>query len=140
MFHAISGRVAETVFDGADDAFKRRVRRWIRHGDVRTVARWVSQINGTSAGTPPPHISALLNPPGGAHVDAVTAASADGFLELNDKREQADYDHDAVSTRPDTRGQIALAGRVVAQVEQVDTDALRRFYGLIAMQSRIQVR
>lgn len=39
VFHAISERVAETVFPAADAAFKRRIRRWIGHGDIRTVAR-----------------------------------------------------------------------------------------------------
>jgi len=39
VLHAIGGRVAETVFPSADDAFRRRVRRWIGHGDIRNVAR-----------------------------------------------------------------------------------------------------
>jgi hypothetical protein len=141
LFHAITERVAETVFPDADSSFKRRVRRWIAHGDIRNVARWVSQLQGTSVGRPPAHIETLLAPPGGpTYVDADTAAIADGFLELNDRREQADYDHDAVFTRPDTRGQIALARRVVALVEQADSDAVKRFYGLIALQARIQAR
>lgn len=141
VFHAIGERVARTVFADADPAFRRRIRRWIGHGDIRTVARWVGQVQGTSSGLPPPHIKALIDPIGGPpHVDAVTAAIADGFLELNDKREQADYDHDAVFTRPDTRGHIALARRIVDLVENTDTDAVKRFYGLIAMQARIQAR
>jgi hypothetical protein len=141
VFHAIGGRVAETVFSDADPAFKRRIRRWIGHGDIRTVSRWVSQIQGTSTGSPPAHIKALLDPAGGPrHVDAHTATIADGFLELNDKREQADYDHDAVFTRPDTRGHLALARVIVEQVARTDTDAVKRFYGLIAMQARIQAR
>lgn len=139
--HAITGRVAATVFPAADADFQRRIRRWIGHGDIRNVARWVSQLQGTSTGSPPPHIKGLLDPPGGpTHIDADTGAIADGFLELNDKREQADYDHDAVFTRPDTRGHIALARRVVQLVDQPGTDAVKRFYGLIAMQAEIQAR
>ncbi|MCA1703507.1 MAG: hypothetical protein LC808_09720 [Actinobacteria bacterium] len=141
IFHAITQRVAETVFSNADAAFQRRIRRWIGHVDIRNVARWISQLQGTSTGTPPPHITALLDPPNGPmQVDAATAAIADGFLELNDKREQADYDHDAVFTRPDTRGHIALARRVVELLDQTGSDSVRRFYGLIAMQARIQAR
>ena len=141
VFHAITERVVEVVFPDADPAFKRRIRRWIGHADIRNVARWISQLQGTSTGTPPAHIKALLDPQGGpTHVDADTAAIADGFLELNDKRELADYDHDAVFTRPDTRGHLALARRVVGLVEQVDSDAVRRFYGLIALQAKIQAR
>jgi hypothetical protein len=141
VFHAITERVAERVFADADADFKRSIRRWIGHGDIRTVARWISQIHGTSTGSPPPHIKTLLDPAGGpTHVDADSAAIAEGFLELNDKREQADYDHDAVFTRPDTQGHIALAQRIVELVERTDTDAVKRFYGLIAMQAKIQPR
>jgi hypothetical protein len=74
-------------------------------------------------------------------LDLLTGLIADGFLELNDKREQADYDHDAVFTRADTRGHIVLARQVVALVEATDdTDSTRCFYGLIALQARIQGR
>lgn len=141
LFHAITDRVAATVFPTADPGFRRRIRRWIGHNDIRSVARWVSQLQGTSAGSPPSHIQALLVPSGGpSHVDADTVAIADGFLELNEKREQADYDHDAVFTRADTRGHIALTQQVVGVVEQTQSDAALRFFGLIAMQAKIQAR
>lgn len=141
VFHAIGGRVVDTVFPSADEAFRRRVRRWIGHGDIRNVARWVSQIQGAIGGTPPPHIVALLSPAGGpVHVDADTVTIADGFLELNDKREQADYDHDAVFSRPDTLGHIALAREVISVVESANSDEALRFFGLVAMQAKIQQR
>ncbi len=141
VFHAISARVAETVFATADTAFRQRVRRWIGHGDIRAVARWVSQLQGTTGGSPPPHIGALLAPSGGpALIDTDTAAIADGFLELNDKREQADYDHESVFTRPDTRGHIVLAERVVAVVERAQSDETTRYFGLVAMQAQIRGR
>jgi hypothetical protein len=141
VFHAITARAAQVVFPDADDAFRRRIRRWIAHGDIRNVSRWIAQLQGTSSGNPPSHIMALLDPSGGpTHIDAATAAIADGFLELNDKREQADYDHDEVFTRPDTRGHLALARRVVELIEQTDSDEVKRFYGLIALQAKIQAR
>lgn len=141
LFHAITDRVASTVFPTADPAFTRRIRRWIGHGDIRQVSEWVSQLQGTTRGGAPTHIRALLAPSGtGAHVDADTAAIADAFLELNDKREQADYDHDAVFTRPDTLGHLALARQAVAVVERADSDAAQRFFGLIAMRAKIQPR
>jgi hypothetical protein len=65
---------------------------------------------------------------------------ADGFLELNDKRELADYDHQAVFTRPDTRGHIALARSVVSVAERAQSDPARCFFGLVAMQARVQAR
>lgn len=141
VFHDITERVVETTFPSADDAFPRSMRRWIGHNDVRTVSRWLSQIQGTTSGSPPPHISALLAPSGGpTHIDSEILLIADGFLELNEKRERADYDHDAVFTRPDTRGHIALARQIVAKVEQAQSDPAIRFFGLVAMQAKVQAR
>jgi hypothetical protein len=141
VFHAITGRVVETVFPSADDAFRHRVRRWIGHGDIRNVAGWVSQLQGTKSGTPPPHIAALLSPAGGPpYIDADTVTIADGFLELNDKREQADYDHDAVFPRRDALTHIALAQRVVTVAYGAQSDEALLFFGLIGMQARVQAR
>ncbi|HUB98735.1 MAG TPA: hypothetical protein VMS11_02815 [Solirubrobacterales bacterium] len=141
VFHAITDRVAKAAFTEADTAFLRKVQRWVKHGDVRMVAVWVSQLEGITAGSPPRHIDALLRPGSGeAHIDSDTLVIADGFLELNEKREQADYDHDAVFTRPDTLSHIALAKSVVARVEGTQTDAAKRFFGLVAMRSNIQSR
>lgn len=141
VFHAIGGRVVETIFPAADDAFRRRVRRWIGHGDIRNVAGWISQLQGTKGGTPPPHIAALLSPPGRPPcIDADTGTIAEGFLELNDKREQADYDHDAVFPRRDTLAHIGLAEHVVSVVDSAQSDEARLFFGLIGMQARVQAR
>lgn len=141
VFHALANRVAMAVFSEADQSFRQKIQRWIGHGNIRTVAVWMSQLEGASAGSPPAHIAALLAPAEGtAHIDEDTLAIADGFLELNEKREEADYDHEAIFTRPDTRGHIALARDVVATIERTDSDSAKRFFGLIAMQSKIQTR
>ncbi len=139
VFHAVTDRVAETVFPAADAAFRERVRRWINHGDIRVVAQWVSQLQGTTPGSP--HIRALLAPAGGTPLDdRDTLLIADGFLELNDKRELADYDRQAVFTRPDTRGHLALARSVVGAAERAASDPAKCFFGLIAMQAKIFAR
>ena len=141
VFHAITDRVVKAPFTEADVAFLRKVRRWVQHGDIRTVAIWIGQLEGIRKGGPPPHIRALLAPADDqTHIDIETLTIADGFLELNEKREEADYDHDAVFTRPETLDYIALASDVVETVERIQTDAAKRFFGLIAMQARVQQR
>lgn len=128
VFHAITDRVAKAAFTEADTSFLRKVQRWIKHGDIRMVAVWVSQLEGTARGRPPQHIEALLRPTEGVtHIDADTLTVAEGFLELNEIREQADYDHDAVFTRPETLSHLALAKAVVGTVESTRTDAAKRF-------------
>jgi hypothetical protein len=85
--------------------------------------------------------SRFSRPAGGpVHIDADTVTIADGFPELNDKREQADYDQDAVFSRPDTLGHIALARQTVAVVGAANSDEVLQFFGLIAMQAKIQQR
>jgi hypothetical protein len=141
VFHAITDRIVKTPFTEADTAFLRKVRRWIQHGDIRVVATWIEQLEGRSQGSPPPHITTLLEPmPGQSHVDDDTRTIAAGFLELNEKREDADYDHDAVFTRPETLDYIALAQEVVTTVERTQTDPAKRFFGLVAMQAKVQKR
>lgn len=77
---------------------------------------------------------------GEAHIDDDTLTIADGFLELNEKREEADYDHDAVFTRPETLDCLALARDIVETVERTQTDAAKRFFGLVAMQADVRNR
>lgn len=140
VFHAISERTVAQAFPTADVAFRDRVRRWIAHTDIKTVCTWVGKLQGTISSGAPPHIAALLAPQGTAQIDTDTAAIADGFLELHEKREQADYDHDAVFTRADTLGLIELAREIVATTGAIDSDEARLFFGLIAMQARVQSR
>lgn len=139
VFHAIGERVAAQSFPSAGPVFRQRVRRWITHNDVKTVARWVSQLRGTAGGSPPTHIQALFSPASGG-IDAGTALIAAGFLELNDKREQADYDHQAVFPRADTLELIALARLMVKLVEDARSSGSSHFFGLIAMQTNVKAR
>jgi hypothetical protein len=83
----------------------------------------------------------LLAPPGGAsNIDADTVAIADSFLELYEKRMAADYDHEAVFTRSDTREAIALARDAVSSVEAAGSNEANVFFGLIAMQAQVRPR
>lgn len=140
-YHAITEKVVELAFPVADPAFRRQVRRWVGHDDIAEVCRWVSALQGTGSYSVPKHISSLLSPAGApSPIDTATVAIADGFLELKEKREEADYDHEAVFARTDTRTQIALARQVVTLVETADSDEARGFFGLIAMQAKVRAR
>lgn len=140
VFHAIGDRVVRQVFPTADAIFRDRVRRWISHTDVKTVATWIGKLAGTQPGAPPTHIAALLAPTGAPSFNADTLLIADGFLELHEKREQADYDHQAVFTRADTLGLLELARQVVATIEVIESNESRLLFGLIAMQAKVQPR
>lgn len=141
VFHAITDRVAQLAFPDADPALRQRVRRWVAHADISTVCRWVSGLQGTGSYGIPAHIRSVLAPPGApSNIDADTVAIADGFLELHEKRMEADYDHEAVFTRSDTRAMIGLARQVVTRVESADSDQVRAFIGLVTMQAQVRSR
>jgi hypothetical protein len=140
VFHAITDRVVKAAFEEADADFQQKIQRWVGHGDIRAVSIWISQLEGTRPGGPPRHIANLLQPGSANHIDSETLRIADGFLELNEKREEADYDHGAVFTRADTLSQIALAGSVVEAVQTTQADAAKRYFGLIAMQANVKPR
>jgi len=142
VFHAISGRVATTVFPSADEIFRQRICRWIAHTDIRTVARWVIGLQGTGSGQGvPSHIRELLaGIEGPLHVDADTIAIAEWFLELHEQRDQADYDHEAVFEHVGTRRYIARARRVVELAQTSNSDQAQQFFGLIAMQAQVRGR
>ena len=140
-YHALTEKVVDLSFQSADQSFRRRVRRWVGHDDIAEVCRWVSALQCTGSYSVPKHIQSLLAPPGGpARIDADTVAIADGFLELKEKREEADYDHEAVFTRTDTRTQIGLARRVVTVVQAANSAEVQTFLGLVAMQAKVRPR
>lgn len=141
VFHAITATVAATVFPTAGESFRQSIRRWIAHGDVRTVARWVSRVEGADAGRPPAHITALLAPPGQAPIiDATAGLIAAGFITLNEARDQADYDHAAVFTHGSTVDLVVRARDLVDKVTRASGPGADAFFGLIAMQARVQSR
>lgn len=141
VFHAITQRVSQLAFPDGGTSLQQRVRRWVAHADISTVCRWVSGLQGTGSYGVPAHIRTLLAPPSApANVDADTVAIADGFLELYEKRMEADYDHDAVFTRSDTRAMIGLARHVVSLVESADSREVKVFFGLVAMQAQVRSR
>lgn len=60
-----------------------------------------------------PHTKSLIQPTDASpHIDALTSEIASGLRTLHDRGEDADYDHDAVFTRADTRALSPLRAPV----------------------------
>ncbi len=82
----------------------------------------------------------LAPPEAPRRIDADSIAITEGFLELNEKRQQADYAHDAVFERPDTLNDIALARRFVETINTAQSSEVMGFFGLVALQAQIRAR
>lgn len=140
VFHAITGRVAAVVFPTAPSHVQRRARRWINHADIAGICSWVQTIS--DGGTPPKAAETLRDPSTGAwpFVDGDTTDIGEAFLELMDKRHDADYEHDVVFTRSDTLTHLQDARQAVTRITAATSSEAICFVTLIAMQARIQHR
>jgi hypothetical protein len=72
VFHAITARIAAQGFPTADPQFLRRVRRWIAHGDIKAVARWISQLQELAAASRQPTSGRFLRQPAGRSTSTPT--------------------------------------------------------------------
>jgi len=141
VFHALNARAVQQAFPTTDKEFRQRVQRWLAHADAARVCGWITTIMGTGTYPTPGHIRNLVDPTGGApQIDQKTLDIADGFLELYEKRQEADYDHESVFTRAGTRALITLAVDVVSLIESAASDESKVFFGLVAMQAQARGR
>lgn len=119
LFHGlIAAAVAQTTDDDpARDEDRYTYSRWYSHGEMRTVSQWVIRLARNES--VPNGIATLLgNPP----ADLVELARA--FIQLQEARHEADYDHTANLSEADARAAVAAA-----------RDALTRLPGLIRVRA-----
>jgi hypothetical protein len=110
LFHSlIADAVGRTIGDDpARDEDRYTVSRWYSHGEMRTVSQWVIRLaRGESV---PNGVAVLLgNPP----PDLVELARA--FIQLQEARHEADYDHTANLAEADTRAAIDTAREALSR-------------------------
>jgi hypothetical protein len=114
LFHGlIADAVSRTIGDDpARDEDRYAVSRWYGHGEMRIVSQWVIRLaRGESV---PNGVAVLLgNPP----PDLVELARA--FIQLQEARHEADYDHIANLSEADTRAAIETAGEALGRLPRL---------------------
>jgi hypothetical protein len=104
LFHGLIAEAVRRTFgdDPARDEDRYTVSRWYNHGEMRTVSQWVIRLSrGESV---PNGVAVLLgNPP----PDLVELARA--FIQLQEARHEADYDHTANISEADLRAALDTA-------------------------------
>lgn len=136
LFHGlIAEAVARTVGDDPErDEDRYTYSRWYAHGEMRTVSQWVIRLaRGESV---PNGIPILLgNPPR----DLVELARA--FIQLQEARHEADYDHTANLAEADARAAIATAREALARLSYLaDTRTQANYLVLLLGGPRLAVR
>ena len=147
LFHAITDAAVHRILgDGvADDEDRFRARRWINHADIKAASHWVQACANESAPTSNPAgktgskygVWELFSVPSGggqrqqtvpSAVDIVTRA----FIDLQDVRHAADYDHLAVFDKPATRLHVETSSRAVAALaDKLEDPYMERFLALV---------
>lgn len=114
LFHGLIGNaVSRTIGDDpARDEDRYTLSRWYSHGEMRTVSQWVIRLaRGESV---PNGVVVLLGSP---PADLVELARA--FIQLQEARHEADYDHTANLAEADARAAINTAREALVCIERL---------------------
>lgn len=128
LFHRLALATAAHVLPHGGPGERYGVARYVTHTAIRRVCVWVA------GETPPKHLGVtMVRLRASAEVSAVALT----FVELQQAREAADYDHTADHTRAGVLALVRKAEGAVSRVEEGDDD-LDALLGLIALQTTLR--
>lgn len=129
VFHGISLATARSALPNAQSDEIFGVARHVSHTSIRQVAAYVT------GDRPPKHLDTIVFRLR-THVDLSAVAAT--FIELQEQREEADYNHLADFSRPAVLTLTTRAERAIQSIDQhMTTDEFRAFFGLIALRTSI---
>lgn len=114
LFHGlVSDAVRRTTEDDPDrDDDRRTYSRWYAHGEIRTVSQWVVRL--ARGETVPNGVPVLLGSP---PTDLVDLART--FVQLQEARHEADYDHSADLDEADAQAAIDAARDALSRLPRL---------------------
>lgn len=116
-----------TVSDEPErEADRNAVSRWYSHIEIKSVSQWV--ISRSAGRTLPQRIGMLLD-----QVPPTLVEIAYAFLDLQEARHDADYDHTADVTVLDTRRHIDRAREALAHLVALDGDRVYDNYLMLLL-------
>lgn len=129
LFHQLALAVVQHSLPGGTDEEVLAAARYVSHASIKQVCDWIA------GDTPPQHLVGIVDRLRGN--DDLTAV-ATAFVDLQEQRERADYDHLADFTRPGTHARVAQARKAVNLLDlHHDHDDVRTFLGLILLRTRV---
>lgn len=125
VFHAISLAVASQALPSATDDERHGYARYVSHAAINRACRWIVGEQ------PPLHLDSLVRR---LRTQPRLSQTAAAFIELQEQREAADYDHGADFTRSETLALVNRAEAAVAAVQALDSEPdFAAFCGLVAL-------
>lgn len=128
LFHGLIAEATRRTFgdDPVRDEDRYTVSRWYNHGEMRTVSQWVIRLSrGESV---PNGVADLL---GGPPVDLIELARA--FIQLQEARHEADYDHTANLSDADTRAAIDTTRDALLRLRRLSPERMYSNYLLLLL-------
>lgn len=127
IFHCIAIETARSALPNADEVETFGLARHVSHQSIKQVAGYVV------GDQPPKHLNAVIDRLR-ANNDLTSVATT--FRDLQEQREEADYNHLADFTRPGTLALVARSRRAMALVDRGrNTDDFQAFFGIIALRT-----
>ena len=127
LFHRLTFDAARFLIPGRQGALRAKVRRAFVHGDMKTVAR------AYAAGSPPQPWSGLAAPP-----SPELRRVAKLFVELQQKRHEADYDTEAAFSKSEVVALLARLDRSFSDLDDMSREG-REVFGVALLLNK-QVR
>lgn len=118
LFHALIGEA--TTRWTSEAGWRSRIGRWYQHGEMRQVSEWLVKIGDNL--DPPKDVKALFSQLITTPAGRDTIRVAQTFVNLQDARHRADYDHDAAFGRSQVRLLIKSSQQVVDLLPSLSGD------------------
>jgi hypothetical protein len=130
LFHEVTRRAAEQVLPGAPVEQQAAIRRSYGHGTMKTVGRWVAgQTTVKNRQIDAVVVSAASKP------ELVRVAET--VVDLQQRRHEADYDHQATFSKADVLVAVGQARDACARLEAVEAlPAYDAFMALLTLSVR----
>jgi hypothetical protein len=129
LFHRLALATARAALPNAAPAEVYGLARHISHASVKQVCSYIA------GEAPPKHLDAIVTR---LRQNPELSAVANVFVDLQQQREDADYNHLADVTRPGVLGSVARAKQAIANVDRLsETDDLRAFLSLVTLRTSI---
>lgn len=129
LFHRLTLSTARSVLPNTEDQEIHGLARHVSHSALKQVSSYVA------GQTPPKHLDAVVDR---LRLNHEVSALAATFVELQEQREDADYNHLADFTRPGVLGLVDRAKKAIELIdEHAQSDDFQAFFGLIALRTSI---
>jgi hypothetical protein len=129
VFHRLALRAAYAALPGGTDSEAYGLARHVNHAAVRDVCEWIG------GSTPPRHLDGVVKR---LRSDADVTMVAQVFIQLQERREAADYDHEADFTRAGVINLVERAAEAVSVAfRRRASDEFCTFFSLILLRTSI---